>query len=160
MAGRIRAVVAFVVVLVAGAFLGSALSQRWQDRAVGAGAVPGPRGGARVRVEVLNAGGASGMARKATERLRERGFDVVYFGNARTFGRDSSLVIDRVGDVRTARSVADALGIRRVRSLPDSNLYLDVSVLLGTDWTPAPARPEGEENAGRAWWDPRGWWRQ
>ncbi len=158
MAGRIRAVAAFVVVLVAGAFLGSALSQRWQDRATGAGPGAGRSPAGRVRVEVLNAGGAPGMARRATERLREKGFDVVYYGNARTFGRDSSLVLDRVGDVRAARSVADALGIRRVRSLPDSNLYLDVSVLLGTDWSPAPARSEGSKAAGKAWWDPRGWW--
>ena len=36
----------------------------------------------RVRVEVLNAGGVPGMASRATDHLRESGFDVVYYGNA------------------------------------------------------------------------------
>src|SRR5690606_29512776 len=44
-------------------------------------------GGDRTRVEVLNAAGRPGIARMATRRLRESGFDVVYFGNAEEFGR-------------------------------------------------------------------------
>ncbi len=95
----------------------------------------------RVRVEVLNAAGRTGLAREATRRLRSRGFDVVYFGNAGEFGRDSSIVLDRVGDERTARRVAGALGIRNVASEPDSSLLLDVSVILGMDWPPAERAP-------------------
>lgn len=93
-------------------------------------------GGDRTRVEVLNAAGRPGIARMATRRLRESGFDVVYFGNAEEFGRDSSVVIDRVGDADAAARVAEALGIETVRSEPDSTLLLEVSVLLGKDWTP------------------------
>lgn len=90
----------------------------------------------RIEVEVLNAAGQTGLARSATERLRDRGFDVVYFGNAREFDRDSSVVIDRVGDPARARAVADALGIKLVQSVPDTTLLLSVTVLLGKDWTP------------------------
>jgi len=95
----------------------------------------------RVRVEVLNAGGRRGAAREATELLRKHGFDVVYFGNAADFGRDSSVVLDRVGRLEGARDVAEALGIPNVRSEPDPNLYLDVSVMLGRGWRPAEAAP-------------------
>lgn len=95
----------------------------------------------RVRVEVLNASGISGLARRGTERLRARGFDVVYYGNARGFASDSSLVLDRVGDPDHAARVAEALGIEIVRTLPDTTLYLDVTVVLGSDW-------EGAEQAG------------
>lgn len=91
-------------------------------------------GAPRVRVEVLNGAGRAGLAREATERLRDRGLDVVYFGNAREFGRDSSLVLDRVGREENARAVAEALGITAVRSEPDSTLLLDVTVILGRDW--------------------------
>ena len=109
----------------------------------------------RVRVEVLNAGGVDRLARDATEYLRDFGFDVVDFRNARDIGADSSLVLDRVGREETARAVADALGIDNVRSEPDSNLYVDVSVLLGSDWhRPVPPEPELQQPA---WWDPRGW---
>ena len=115
----------------------------------------------RVRVEVLNGGGHPGAAREATDQLRDLGFDVVFFGNAGSFDQDSSVVLDRMGRVEAARDVADALGIRNVRSEPDSNLYLDVSVVLGMEWMPAP--PLGAEQATTPvwpWWDPRGWVRR
>lgn len=111
----------------------------------------------RVRVEVLNAGGVSGQARAATERLREIGFDVVHFGNAGSFDRDSSAVVDRVGRPDLARAVADVLGVARVTSDPDPNLFVDVTVLLGKEWN-----GEAEDDAEatppqREPWDPRGW---
>jgi hypothetical protein len=110
----------------------------------------------RIRVEVLNAGGIAGLARNATEYLRDSGFDVVDFGNAADFDADSSIVLDRVGQVENARAVADVLGIHNVRSQPDSNLYLDVSVLLGSDWR-RPDLPEADGREQPAWWDPRAW---
>mgnify|MGYP001036836683 CR=1 FL=1 len=91
---------------------------------------------------------------------RPAGFDVVFFGNAGTFDRDSSVVLDRMGALDQARNVADALGIRSLLSEPDSNLYLDVTVVLGRDWQPAlPSEPEPEQEPDRRrpWWDPRGW---
>lgn len=88
----------------------------------------------RVRVEVLNAAGIEGLARAATRMLREQGVDVVYFGNASSFGRDPSVVIDRVGDPEAARAVADLLDIPRVRTERDTSLYLEATVVLGTDW--------------------------
>ncbi len=113
----------------------------------------------RVRVEVLNAGGVSGMARDATRRLRSVGFDVVDFRSARPFdSQRPSAVIDRVGRTDVAQAVADALGIDNVQSEPGPNFYVDVSVLLGSEWTTPNAT--GATHAGasdRAWWDPRGW---
>lgn len=91
----------------------------------------------RIRVEVLNAAGIPRLAQRGTDRLRDRGFDVVYFGNARGFHPDTSLVLDRVGDLEAARAVADALGVTQVRSAPDTSLYLEVTVVLGKDWEQA-----------------------
>lgn len=156
--GRGRGILAFVVILAVGMLVGSALSQ-WGGPAI----VPlpervRPRVTERVRVEVLNGGAFAGAARQATDTLRELGFDVVFFGNAGPPERDSSVVIDRTGAVERARGVADALNIRNVRTEPDSNLYLDVSVVLGKDWAPvAPPEPEAHAVPARPWWDPRGW---
>jgi hypothetical protein len=152
-----RALAAFLVVLLVGALVGSAVSQ-WGSP----GLLPAPTGTrapavGRIRVEVLNGGGHAGAAREATDALRELGFDVVFFGNAGTFDRDSSIVLDRMGTVERARGVADALGIRNVRSEPDSNLYLDVTVVLGREWEPEPPPAAVVETATRPWWDPRGW---
>jgi len=96
--------------------------------------------GERIRVEVLNGAGVSGLARDVTRMLRDRNFDVVFYGNAPGGLRDSSVVLDRSGDVADARRVADALGIRAVRSEPDTALYLEATVILGADWRD---RPEG-----------------
>ena len=87
------------------------------------------------RIEVLNGTERAGLARAVTERLRDAGFDVVNIGN---YGADplpdSSVVLDRTGDPTIARAVADRLGIRYVRTEPDSTRYVDASVILGADW--------------------------
>jgi len=148
---RIRAVAVVVAVLGVGAYLGSAAHEWWAGGGAEHEGTP-TWDGERVRVEILNGGGRSGMAREATDRLRGRGFDVVYWGNASSFGQESSVVLDRVGRIETARSVADALGISGIRTEPDSSLLLDVSVVLGQDWEPAST--EAEAPAPR-WWDVR-----
>ena len=163
MGGRIRALILGVSLIGVGVLTGYVLAQRRATPPVVATVetarrVAGPQ--ARVRVEVLNSGGTPGLARTATDVLREAGFDVVYFGNADRFDRDSSVVLDRVGRLESARAVADALEVRTVLSRPDSNLFVDVSVWLGQEWKPlepAQGPQPGVERAppGRAWWDPR-----
>jgi hypothetical protein len=87
------------------------------------------------RVEVLNASGRGGMARHATDRLRSGGFDVVYFGNAGSaWSPDSSVVVARSGSEEVAQSAARRLGIEAVRTQRDSTLFVDATVVLGTDW--------------------------
>jgi hypothetical protein len=100
----------------------------------------------RIRVEVLNAAGIPGLARDATNRLRDNGFDVVYYGNARSQDPDTSYVFDRIGDPGPAWDVARTLGISRVATRPDPDLYLEVTVVLGRDWQSA--RAEGAATSG------------
>ena len=107
----------------------------------------------RVTVDVRNGGGVPGVARTATERLRAIGYDVVRFGNDDAFDLDSSVVVDRIDDLEMAAAVAQALGILTVRSDPDPNLFVDVTVRLGADWTadPPPSDEGGRGAVGR-WW--------
>lgn len=95
--------------------------------------VPDPSAG---RVEVLNASGRAGLARNVTQRLRDAGFDVVFYGNASGFDGDTSLVLDRTGDDAVARTVARRLGIGTVRTQRDTALLLDATVILGRDYEP------------------------
>jgi hypothetical protein len=94
--------------------------------------------GVRIRVEVLNATSTPGLALSATRLLRDRGFDVVSIGNNPT-RRDTTVVLDRTAHPEWARLVAGALGRPVVETRPDSSRYVDISVLLGSDWT-APTR--------------------
>ena len=117
----------------------------------------------RVRVEVLNAGGVQGAAAEATDMLRADGFDVVYFGNASSFGSASTVVLDRTGEEEAARAVASTLGAPEVRSETDATRLVDVTVLVGADWPlrrgsgnmPEPATFEGVEAPAEPppWWD-------
>lgn len=94
--------------------------------------------GVRIKVEVLNATKVRGLARKATFYLRDRGFDVVANGTSRE-QRSTTLVLDRSGHPEWAALAAKAFNAR-VESRPDTSRYLDVTVLLGSDWRP-PALP-------------------
>lgn len=113
----------------------------------------------RVRVEVLNLGGVSGMGRDATQALRDAGFDVVELGNVVPFNEQGpSQVIDRVGRTDIAQAVALAVGIDNVQSDPDPNLYVEVSVLLGSDWVGAEGIAGNDEVIRPSlWWNPRTW---
>jgi hypothetical protein len=94
------------------------------------------------------------VAREATAALRDLGLDVVYYGNSETFSDDPSVVVDRAGRLEDARKVADALGIREVRSEPDSNLYVELTVRLGPEW-PQNLEPADVIVGSPAWWDIR-----
>lgn len=161
MGRRVRALILVAALLAVGIFAGSTLSQWWsvpgsEAAVVTARTVLARRASAeRVRVEVLNAAGRPNLAREATDVLRDDGFDVVLFGNAANRGPgESSAVLDRVGRPDLARGVADALGIRDVRSEPDSNLYVDVSVRLGEEWS-RPAPVAAAPPPPPPWWDVR-----
>lgn len=118
----------------------------------------------RVKVEVLNGSGVSGVAGRATELLRSRGFDVVYFGNDSSFGRDSSLVLDRTGREGVPEAVGQFLGISSTRGEPDGSRLVDITVLLGADWPPDETLAQGAPDlvgggviveTARPWWDLR-----
>jgi hypothetical protein len=91
----------------------------------------------RIKVELLNASGERGMARRAMQYFRERGFDVVGVGNA-SERVDSSVVLDRSGHPEWARLAARAAGVARIEARPDTSRYLDLTILLGTRFRPPP----------------------
>lgn len=134
MRGWLQAVGLALVFAVLGAFSASLWLEVRRETPSAVESTLGMVDGHRIRVEVLNGAGVDGLAGRATERLRELGFDVVYYGNADDFGRDSSVAIARLESMEPARRVADALDLQRVEHEPDRNLYLDVTVILGTDW--------------------------
>jgi len=88
-----------------------------------------------IQVNVLNGCGVPGLAGKAQQYLRSRGFDVVEIGNTETV-IEKSQVIDRVGDQISAMKVAYALGLAdsTVTSNIDSSLFLRATIVIGNDY--------------------------
>lgn len=93
-------------------------------------------GSTRVKVEVLNATDTRGLARQAMFVLRDAGFDVVYFGNTPERS-DSTVVRDRSGHAAWAALAAKAMRGARIEESPDSSHFLDLTILVGRNWTPA-----------------------
>ncbi|HYF02560.1 MAG TPA: LytR C-terminal domain-containing protein [Patescibacteria group bacterium] len=88
-----------------------------------------------IQINVLNASGEAGIARKVMDFMRARGFDVVEIDNFKNH-EDRSFVIDRIGDRSSARKVSYAMGIpdSLMRRDVDSTLYLRASVVIGRDF--------------------------
>lgn len=92
--------------------------------------------GSVIQVEVRNGAGVDGLAMETTRYLRNHGFDVVDVGNASSFDRAQSVVIDRIGNPEAARTVAEVLGLPtdRVQQEIRRQYYLDASVIIGRDY--------------------------
>ncbi|NIR46196.1 MAG: LytR C-terminal domain-containing protein [Gemmatimonadetes bacterium] len=153
----VRGIVFAVIFILVGAFAASLWLEIRRETPVAHESPPGMWQGRRIRVEVLNGAGVPGLAAQTTERLRELRFDVVHYGNLEEFDADTSWVLARIDELEPARRVADILGIPRVDRRLDRNLYLDVTVVIGADWTElersARARaPAGDSGPLSIWW--------
>lgn len=87
-----------------------------------------------IRVEVINAAGAPQLARKVTFLLRNRGFDVVYFGNSKE-RLDRTVIVERVdSSLVNANFLGDVIGCNNLMLDYDPDRLLEVSLLLGRDY--------------------------
>lgn len=122
----------------AGVLLLAFLAVRYGSRpsALADHAFPVPGEPERLLVEVLNGSGKAGLARTATRVLRRGGLDVVFFGNAEGGETAVTQLLVRRGDSTAARRAARLLGVGTMEWQPDSTRRVDVTVILGTDYTP------------------------
>lgn len=90
----------------------------------------------RTVIEILNGAGIPGLAGKFSDYLRGEGFDVLRFTNAQRYDYPRTLVINRGSDVSQAQMVAQALGMDPgdVENIPDQDVQIDVTVVLGDDY--------------------------
>lgn len=96
--------------------------------------VPGGEGSV-VTAEVLNGTERTGLARLGTRVLRSKGIDVIASGNARSPAATTRIVVRRATPDAGA-TVRRALGLGAVDTMLDSTRRVDVSVILGEDFTP------------------------
>ncbi|MFH1861848.1 MAG: LytR C-terminal domain-containing protein [bacterium] len=101
---------------------------------------PQPVSASDIKVQVLNGCGVSGIAGRVRGILRDRGFDVISYGNARKQNHSQSHIIIRsegsFGE-RAAEILAESMGIapEQIRSERDPSLVdINVTVVLGLDY--------------------------
>lgn len=123
-----------VLVLAGAAFYGA---RRWMPSgpmAVLGDTTRAPKG-QTVVVEVLNASGVAGGAKRAAFLLRDRGFDVVDWSNDPTGRRGETLVIDYTNKPEAAERLARVLGGAQIERGKDSlDRGLDITVRLGSSY--------------------------
>ncbi|MCI0449670.1 MAG: LytR C-terminal domain-containing protein [Chlorobi bacterium] len=92
--------------------------------------------GSTLQIDVQNGCGVSGIADKFTEYLRSKGFDVVEMGNFSTQDIKTTMVIDRTGNEKNAKRVAQSLGVseKYVIQQINKNYFLDATVVIGKDY--------------------------
>ncbi|MBI3976185.1 MAG: LCP family protein [Armatimonadetes bacterium] len=91
---------------------------------------------AETRIEVLNASGVPGLARRTAGRLERLGFRVVRVASAEETAH--SLIIDRAGRAQVIRLLADLLGQPRIQreasAVEPAAREVDITVLLARDY--------------------------
>lgn len=95
-----------------------------------------------IQINVLNGCGEKGLAGKVQKGLRRMGFDVVEVGN---FSQEvgETIIIDRLGDRKSAYKLAHSLGIEEkyIFTDIDSTLYIRASLVLGENYKDYPNIP-------------------
>ena len=94
---------------------------------------PIPAPGEGNTIEVLNGTDRRGLARGGTRRLRAAGFDVVFFGNART-PTDTTLILVGTDADELGERLRQVLGAGVVRQQLDTLRRVAATVVLGTDY--------------------------
>lgn len=90
-----------------------------------------------VQVQVLNGNGRLLDAEKATDQLRERGYDAVSGGNADSFGKPETVVAYADGQREAAKNIAAMFGpgtVLAALSRSDTPDGLDVRVTVGESY--------------------------
>ena len=93
-----------------------------------------------IEVEILNGSGISDLASITTDYLRSKHFDVVYYGNADKQSYEHTLIIQRNEKYHSLKLIGEAFDIdfkdkKYIILAPDESLCLDVTVILGKDYT-------------------------
>ena len=91
-----------------------------------------------IRIQVLNGCGKAGIAGKAGKWLKKNGYNVCKIGNADRNDYKESRIIDRTGNMTTARKLAALLRINEIHIKQlklMKNPDIDLTLILGKDFT-------------------------
>lgn len=89
-----------------------------------------------IQLDVLNGSQIKDAAAHVTRYLRSGGFDVVEMKNYKMTNVHKTVVVDRIGDLLSARRVAKELGVGEQNVVQQINpdYFVDVSVIIGEDY--------------------------
>ena len=82
----------------------------------------------------------SHIALKTTEYLRTKQIDVINSDNADNHNYKNTLIIQRNENVKSLKKIVESFGMylgdsTRIKIIPDESLGVDVTIILGKDYT-------------------------
>lgn len=95
-----------------------------------------PSTGNIIQVEVLNGTSNSGLAKKLSDYLKEKNFDVVIQGNYDSQDVKRTFIIDHLGDELAVRRTLRVLGLKPERVRRETRAYqlTDITIVIGEDY--------------------------
>lgn len=89
-----------------------------------------------IQVQVLNGTGREGLAKKLSDYLKSKNFDVVVQGNYSSRDVKRTFVIDHLGDKKVVRRIIRVLKISPDQVQTDLNEYqlTDITIVIGEDY--------------------------
>lgn len=88
-----------------------------------------------MRVEVLNGCGVNRLAIRISNVLRRKGFNVVKIGNTHAQNFQKTIAIERSDEgMKNVKYFAKRIGCKNIGKDIDRALYLEVSLIIGTDY--------------------------
>lgn len=94
-----------------------------------------------LKVDVLNGSGVSGVAKKFSEAVEEKGWDIGQVGNYSTGLNESTVYYSDESNKSQAKMVADALGIEATEASTDFDA--DITVVICSDIAERGPEPSG-----------------
>jgi len=88
----------------------------------------------KIRVEVINASGVPGLAKKVTFKLREDGFDVVYYSHQNDTIEKTVIVERSDSSLSHAKHLAKWLGVNEITLEWDCDKLSDCAIVVGKDF--------------------------
>jgi hypothetical protein len=85
-------------------------------------------------VQVLNGCGVEGAAKRVTDFLRSKDFDVKETKSAPSFNYESTMIISRTADMNLAKGIGKLLKTDKVILMRVENPMYDVTVIAGPDF--------------------------
>ncbi|MGA9531905.1 MAG: LCP family protein [Anaerolineales bacterium] len=89
------------------------------------------------KVSVLNGAGIEGLATSTAEFLRGKGLNVIEIANANRLDYAKTILIDYTGNPYTSRYLSELMNLSesQILSQPSPDNEIDISVILGADWS-------------------------
>jgi LytR cell envelope-related transcriptional attenuator len=135
--GRLLILAAVLITVGSAGVLGARQWYAARPRGVVPGDTTSAPKGQQVLVEVLNSSGIGGLARRAAFLLRDRGFDVIGWGNDPRGRRTQTVIIDYTNKPEAADRLARVLGGAQIERGKDSlDRGIDMTVRLGSGYKP------------------------